>query len=89
MTAQPGGDATVLGGNERCVSPVAGDPIDAVQVLVHPVVLGSGTSLLAGLASPVARSRAGLRAFDDGSTLLTDEPAGRRAGGNRRKPQQA
>lgn len=77
--AEPGGDVTVLGSNALCVNLVREDLIDAVQVLVHPVALGGGTSLLAGLPAPIDLARTGAREFDDGTVLLTYEPVGGRA----------
>jgi len=75
LKEQPGGSIIVLGSNELCVSLVPAGLVDVFQVLVHPVVLGDGTSLFAGLLEPVYLTRTGSREFGDGTVLLTYEPA--------------
>ena len=45
--------------------------IDEYQLLVHPIALGGGTSLLAGLSSRLALTLVDQQHWDSGISLLT------------------
>ena len=49
--------------------------IDEYQIVVHPLVLGSGRTLFEGVTSKLALRRTKLRTFENGSVFICYEPA--------------
>jgi dihydrofolate reductase len=70
LRAQPGNDIIILGSNTLCASLVQAGLIDEIQVMVNPVVLGTGTSLFAGLPEKVKLMLVEARPFSAGRVLL-------------------
>ncbi len=71
LKEQPGGTIGIFGSNTLCVSLMQDGLIDEFQILLHPVVIGAGTSLFKGLAKKVELTLEGTRRFESGSILLT------------------
>jgi dihydrofolate reductase len=75
MKQQPGKDLTVLGSG-NIVSQLAQEGlIDEYQVLVNPVVIGSGRTMFEGIRAKIALKLIKTRVFGNGNVLLTYEPA--------------
>jgi dihydrofolate reductase len=74
LKAQPGGDIIILGSNNLCVTLLQEGLLDELQLVVNPIALGAGTSLVAGLAKRVRLKLAATRLFPSGSILLVFEP---------------
>jgi dihydrofolate reductase len=53
LKAQPGKGIMLMGGGELARALFEADVIDEVGVNIHPVLLGSGVPLVAGLARPI------------------------------------
>lgn len=49
--------------------------IDKYQIMLHPLVLGSGNNLFQGINQPISLKRSDIRAFTNGNVLLTYRPA--------------
>ena len=67
----PGKDIIILGSNNLSVSLMREGLIDEFQILVNPVAIGEGTSLLAGLPKRADLTLTETRKFDSGTILLT------------------
>jgi dihydrofolate reductase len=78
LKAQPGGDIIILGSNNLCVTLLQEGLIDELQIVVNPVALGAGVSLLAGLTKRVELRLAATRQFRSGAIMLVFKPAGAR-----------
>jgi dihydrofolate reductase len=76
LKAQPGKDIIILGSNNLCVSLMQEGLIDKFQIVLHPIVLGAGTSLFSGLPQKAELTLTGTRQFPSGRILLTYAPAG-------------
>jgi dihydrofolate reductase len=70
----PGGSIIMLGSNTLCASLMAAGLVDEFQVLVNPVVLGEGTSLVKGLPKKIDLDLTDIHRFDSGTVLLTYTP---------------
>lgn len=74
LKSQPGGAIAVFGSNALCASLMEKDLIDLLQILVNPIVLGDGTSLLASLPGKVKLTLKEARPFKSGAVLLSYQP---------------
>jgi dihydrofolate reductase len=69
---QPGKDIALLGSSVLAASLLDGGLIDELRVMVNPVVLGSGHTILTA-AGRTKLALAGVREFRSGNVLLTYE----------------
>ena len=68
------GDGMVIMGSGTIVSQFTeAGLIDEYQVLINPIVLGSGRTMFAGVKSKVNLNRTNFRAFRNGNVLATYE----------------
>lgn len=74
MKDETGPDMTILG-SDSIVTQVAGAGLlDALQVVVNPIALGSGKSLLSGLTKRLDFVLTNTRVFGNGSVVLWHSP---------------
>jgi dihydrofolate reductase len=70
------GDNMVIMGSGSIVSQLTqAKLIDEYQLVVHPIVLGSGRTLFEGVKEKIRLKQSGSRAFKNGNVLLTYELA--------------
>ncbi|SDL06590.1 Dihydrofolate reductase [Catalinimonas alkaloidigena] len=72
---QSGRDITILGSAHLSRSLLEAGLIDELQLVVNPVVLGAGRTLLAGLPTSLRLQLLRVRPFASGNVLLTYAPA--------------
>ena len=68
-------DLLVLGSNDLCVNLLEMELLDELRLMVNPVVLGAGTTLLDGLKKPLKLLLVKNQRFDSDNMLLTYYPA--------------
>lgn len=68
---EQGKDIAVLGSSNLCLTLIQNDLLDEIRLMVNPVILGSGTSLFAGLDNRHKLSFMKLTEFKSGNVLLT------------------
>ncbi|WP_299364253.1 dihydrofolate reductase family protein [uncultured Paracoccus sp.] len=76
LKAGDGPDMTILGSAELVTCLAAEGLIDALEIMIYPVVIGAGTSLFAGLSGMLDFTLTDHRAFNSGTVLLTYAPDG-------------
>ncbi len=76
LKREPGKDITILGSAALVRSLLREDLLDELQLMVHPVVLGSGKRLFDEGADPTSLELVDSRAFSTGVVFLTYRPAG-------------
>ena len=74
LKRQPGKDILAHGGADFARSLVAAGVIDEYRLVVHPVVLGKGLSLFAGLPKPLDMELRSTTVFRSGTTALVYRP---------------
>ena len=74
LTAEEGGPINALGGASFASSLIAARLVDVFRLVVHPVVLGWGLPIFAGLESPLRLRLEDLRQFDIGVVVKTYRP---------------
>ncbi|GAA2064577.1 dihydrofolate reductase family protein [Streptomyces albiaxialis] len=65
-----GGDVAVFGSSDLTVSLLEQGLVDELRILVHPVLLGGGRSLFAGLKERVELTPGAVTTFRSGNVLL-------------------
>lgn len=75
LKEQAGKSIIIMGSNTLCVSLMQAGLIDEFQILVNPVVFGSGTSLFGGLPQKAALTLKDTHTFKSGTVMLTYTPA--------------
>lgn len=75
LKAEPGGDMAVLGSGSIVAQLAEAGLVDEFQLVVNPVVLGSGRSMFAGVSRLLALKPTSTRAFPGGKVLLAYTPA--------------
>ena len=75
LKAQPGEFINVLGGASLAQSLVAAGLVDEYRLIVHPVALGRGLPLFAGLAQPLQLRLVSRVSFDSGAVGEVYRPA--------------
>jgi len=74
LKREPGPDLTILGSG-TIVSQLAPEGlVDAFQIVVQPIVLGSGKSMFSGVTKRLVLKRTGTRTFANGSVLMNYAP---------------
>ncbi len=74
LKAEGGGPIVTLGGASFASSLIAAHLVDAFRLVVHPVVLGRGLPIFAGLENPVHLKLEKLKPFDTGVVIKTYRP---------------
>lgn len=74
MKAEPGPDMAILGSGSIVTQLAGAGLLDALQVVVNPVALGAGKSLLSGLAKRLDLALTNTRVFGNGSVVLWYAP---------------
>lgn len=74
MKAEPGDGMVVLGSGSIVAQLAAAGLVDEYQLVVLPVVLGSGRTMFDGVPGPLGLELKGSRAFPGGKVLLTYGP---------------
>ena len=77
LKRQPGRDLAVFGSSNFTVSLLEQGLVDELRVMVHPILLGAGKSLFAGLKDRVAVKLQTTTTFSSGNVLLTYRPVRR------------
>jgi dihydrofolate reductase len=75
LKQDPARNMTVLGSGSIVTQLARRGLVDEFQILLDPVALGAGTSILAGLEKPLPLKLVGTRTFESGSVLLSYRPA--------------
>jgi dihydrofolate reductase len=76
MKREPGPDMVILGSGTIVSQLTDARLIDEYQLVVTPVVLGSGRTMFEGVEQTVDLRLTGTRAFGNGNVVLWYEPAG-------------
>lgn len=74
MKGETGLDMTILGSGSIVTQLAGAGLVDTFQIVVNPVALGAGKSLLAGLAKPLGLRLTNARVFANGSVVLWYAP---------------
>jgi dihydrofolate reductase len=74
LKAEDGGPINALGGASFATSLIAANLVDEFRLVVHPIVLGRGLSIFAGLENPVYLKLMDLKQFDTGVVVKTYRP---------------
>jgi len=75
LKAEDGGDIAIMGSGSIVVPLLQAGLIDAIQVVVTPVVLGSGRTMFDGLTGNPRLHLTQSRTFANGNTFLSYTPA--------------
>lgn len=73
MKNDTGPDMVIMGSGSIVSQLTQAKLIDTYQLVVHPIVLGSGRTLFEGLNEKLALKRTGSRTFKNGNVFLTYE----------------
>ncbi|HJY30961.1 MAG TPA: dihydrofolate reductase family protein [Pyrinomonadaceae bacterium] len=71
MKSEPGDDMVIMGSGTIVSQLTQERLIDEYQIIVHPLVLGSGRTLFQGVKQQVPLKRVNSRTFGNGNVLLT------------------
>jgi dihydrofolate reductase len=74
LISEVSGDVAIFGSSELTASLLDQDLIDELRILVHPVLLGQGRSLLGGLPQRLMLDPGPVTVFQSGNVLLTYRP---------------
>jgi dihydrofolate reductase len=74
LKADDGKPIVALGGASFASSLIAAHLVDVFRLIVHPVVLGRGLPIFAGLGAPVSLKLEELKQFDTGVVVKTYRP---------------
>lgn len=75
LKSLPGKNICILGSAQLASRLVRQGLVDEFQVVVNPVVLGSGRPLFQNLPERIYLERTGMRSFENGNMLLVYRPA--------------
>ena len=74
MKKEPGGDMAILGSGSIVAQLAEAGLIDEYQIVVNPIVLGTGRTMFEGIKGKVTLKLTKTRAFGNGNVLLSYEP---------------
>jgi len=74
LKAEGGGPIVAIGGASFASSLIAAKLVDVFRLAVHPVVLGRGLPIFAGLEGPVHLKLEDLKEFETGAVIKTYRP---------------
>ncbi|MDT0446545.1 dihydrofolate reductase family protein [Streptomyces johnsoniae] len=77
LRAESAGDVAVFGSSGLVVTLLEQGLVDELRILLHPVLLGRGRSLFAGLEDRVDLTAGAVTVFRSGNVLLRYRPSGR------------
>jgi dihydrofolate reductase len=77
LKEQPGRDMLVVGSGELVNTLMQHDLVDEYQLMIHPIVLGSGKRLFREESDTKVLKLAATKMFDTGVLLLTYQPDGK------------
>ncbi|WP_208880566.1 dihydrofolate reductase family protein [Streptomyces armeniacus] len=80
LRAESTGDVAVFGSSGLTVTLLEQGLVDELRILLHPVLLGRGRSLYAGLSERVDLTPGAVTVFRSGNLLLRYRPPGRTGG---------
>ena len=75
MKDESGPDMVIMGSGTIVSQLTQEGLIDEYQIVVHPIILGSGRTMFEGVNDKVALRRTRTRTFDNGNVLVCYEPA--------------
>jgi dihydrofolate reductase len=78
LKQEPGEDMVIMGSGSIISQLALENVIDEYQLVVNPIVLGSGRTMFDGLKEKLNLKRTNSRTFDNGNVLLCYEPQGQR-----------
>lgn len=76
MKKESGPDMVILGSGSVVSQLAEAGLIDALQIVVNPIVLGKGRTLFQTVTRQVPLERVGVRPFANGNVVLSYEPVG-------------
>jgi len=71
LKKEPGPDIVILGSGSIVAQLTQAGLVDTYQVVVHPVVIGGGKTMFAGVKAPVRLNLESARTFQNGNVVLT------------------
>lgn len=74
LKGEPGPDLVIFGSGSLIAPLAEAGLIDAFQLVINPLVLGSGIAMFQGLRAPLHLKQTGVRGFGNGNVLLCFEP---------------
>jgi dihydrofolate reductase len=74
LKGEPGPDMVIMGSGSIVAQLAQAGLIDEYQLIVHPLILGAGRTLFAGVSGRPALRRTGTRSFANGNVLLCYGP---------------
>jgi dihydrofolate reductase len=74
MKSEPGPGMVILGSSSIVAQLTQAGLIDEYQIVVHPVVLGQGKTMFAGITTRLSLRLTKTRAFGNGRVVLWYEP---------------
>jgi dihydrofolate reductase len=74
LKQRPGDDMAILGSGSLVAQLAQEGLIDAIQLVVNPLVLGSGRTMFEGARKPLQLELTGSRAFKNGKVVLSYAP---------------
>jgi len=77
LRTEADGDVAVFGSSALTVALLEQGLLDELRILLHPVLLGGGRSLYAGLKEHIGLEAGAVTAFRSGNVLLKYRPPGR------------
>lgn len=75
LKSEPGKDIAVFGSSNLTASLLGSGLVDELRIMVNPVLLGDGKSLLTGTDETIRLKLLSSRPFDSGNVLLSYQPA--------------
>jgi dihydrofolate reductase len=75
LKQEPGKDIAIMGSSDLTVSLLQLGLLDELRIMVHPIVLGDGKSILRTAKERIPLKLVSTRSFNSGSVLLTYQPA--------------
>jgi dihydrofolate reductase len=75
MKRESGPDMLIFGSGTIVSQLTQAGLIDEFQIVLNPIVLGAGRTMFEGLTTPLRLKRTKSRAFGNGNTVLSYEPA--------------
>jgi dihydrofolate reductase len=75
LKQRPGKDLAIFGSVELTANFLKLGLIDELRIMVHPIILGAGHSLLAGIGTRVPVTLTGTKVFESGNVMLHYRPS--------------
>ena len=74
LKQMPGKDMVIFGSSDLAASLLGKGLIDEIQIIVNPILLGAGKTLLTGVQQRVPLKLLAVHTFKNGNVLLTYQP---------------